>query len=188
MVSYVPQSHKKTFPYTVSDVVLMGRTFSHGLFSSPGADDERLALVALDKVGLTGFGDRPYTELSGGELQLVLIARALCQDSPLMLLDEPTAHLDFKHEINVLSILTRLVGESGLTILMASHSLSHPFYFESEGINISVVLMNNGQVLEIGSPKSVCSRENLRAVYGIETRLKMHNEGGKDRYYVISWK
>ena len=188
MVSYVPQSHMKTFPYKVSDIVLMGRTYSHGLFSSPGAADELMALQTLEKVGLEDFADRPYTSLSGGELQLVLIARALCQNTSLMLLDEPTAHLDFKHEINVMSILARLVKEANLTILMASHSLNHPFYFESEGIDTNVVLMDNGRVLQIGKPKDVCSRENLFAVYGIETRIKTHSEDGKDRYYVISWK
>ena len=188
LVSYVPQSHMKTFPYKVSDIVLMGRTYSHGLFSSPGAGDELLALQTLKKVGLEDFADRPYTGLSGGELQLVLIARALCQDASLMLLDEPTAHLDFKHEINVLSIMAKLVKEANLTILMASHSLNHPFYFASEGIDTNVVLMDNGRVLQIGKPADVCSRENLFAVYGIETRIKTHSEDGKDRYYVISWK
>ena len=188
LVSYVPQSHMKTFPYKVSDVVLMGRTYSHGFFSSPGADDEHLALQTLEKVGLEEFAERPYTGLSGGELQLVLIARALCQSAPLMLLDEPTAHLDFKHEINVLSIIAGLVKDSGLTILMASHSLNHPFFFESEGIDVNVVLMDNGRVLQIGRPEDVCSRKNLYDVYGIETRIKTHSEDGRDRYYVISWK
>ena len=187
-ISYVPQSHKKTFPYKVSEVVLMGRTFTHGMFSSPGERDMVLALEALEKAGLKGFEDRRYTELSGGELQLVLVARALCQNSPLMLLDEPTAHLDFKHEINVLSILAKLVRESGLTILMASHSLNHPFYFENEGIDVNVALMNNGRILDIGRPENICTRDNLYDVYGIESRLKVHNENGKERYYVISWK
>lgn len=188
VISFVPQAHKKTFPYTVSEIVLMGRTFAHGAFSSPDEKDEALALAALDKVGLKGFADRRYTELSGGELQLVLIARSLCQDSPLMLLDEPTAHLDFKHELNVLDILARLVRETGLTILMASHSLNHPFFFESEGVETEVALMNNGRILQIGAPREVCTGENLFDVYGIESRLKVHREDGKERYYLISWK
>ena len=188
IVSYVPQTHRKTFPYKVSEIVLMGRTFSHGMFSSPSDADKSLALEALEKAGLKGFEDRRYTELSGGELQLVLVARALCQNSPLMLLDEPTAHLDFKHEINVLYSLAQLVKETGLTILMASHSLNHPFYFESEGIETRVALINNGKVLQIGKPEDVCTRDRLYDVYGIESRLKAHHENGKERYYVISWK
>ncbi|MCL1829457.1 MAG: ABC transporter ATP-binding protein [Oscillospiraceae bacterium] len=188
LVSYIPQSHTKTFPYKVSEVVLMGRTFSYGMFSSPGQKDRSLAAEALEKAGLIGFENRPYTELSGGELRLVLIARALCQNSPLMLLDEPTSHLDFKHEINVMNTLAKLVKETGLTLLLASHSLNHPFFFESEGINTSVALMDKGRILQTGRPESVCTRENIYGVYGIEARLKVHHEDGKNRYYVISWK
>ena len=188
MVSYVPQIHEKSFPYKVAEVVLMGRTVSHSAFSSPGKEDKRLALEALERVGLQGFAERRYTELSGGELRLVLIARALCQDSQLMLLDEPTAHLDFKHEINVLAILTKLIRDTGLTVLMASHSLNHPFYFENEGIDTRVALIDEGRIFQIGTPANVCTRENFYNVYGIESRVKVHHEEGKDRHYVISWK
>jgi len=188
LISYVPQSHKKTFPYKVSEIVLMGRTFSYGMFSSPGANDEILALEALEKVGMADFADRRYTELSGGELQLVLIARALCQNAPLMLLDEPTAHLDFKHELDVLSILAKLVLEENLTILVASHSLNHSFYFESEGIDTRVALMHKGRVIRTGKPADVCSRDNLFNVYGIESRVMAFRESGKERNFVLSWK
>jgi len=188
VVSYVPQMHTKTFPYKVSEVVLMGRTGAHGAFSSPGAQDQSLVLAALERVGLRGFEDRRYTELSGGELRLVLIARALCQNARIMLLDEPTAHLDFKHEINVLGILAELIKDAGLTVLIASHSLNHPFYFENEGIDTRVAMMDRGRILRTGKPAEVCASENLRDVYGITSRIKVHHEDGRDHHYVLTWK
>jgi len=187
-VSYVPQFHEKTFPYRTVDVVLMGRSHAHERLSTPGSEDEALAMEALETVGMAAFAERRYTELSGGELQLVMIARAICQDTAVMLLDEPASHLDFKNELTLLEILTKLAQKSKMTLIIASHSLNHPLYFESEGIPTKIALMEKGAIRKIGKPQDVCSTETMRQVFGIETRLRQFSESGKDRYFMLSWK
>lgn len=97
------------------------------------------------------FEDRLYTELSGGELQLVLIARALTQESELMVMDEPTAHLDFRHELTVMEIIVLLVKKKGLSIIMATHYLNQAFYLENAGVKTRVALMNHGGFDTIGT-------------------------------------
>ena len=98
-VSFVPQVHERTFPYRVRDIVLMGRTAHFGLLGSPSEDDRAIVNDALRECGIAHLTERPYTQLSGGETQMVLLARALAQKAPFVLMDEPTAHLDFKNEL-----------------------------------------------------------------------------------------
>ena len=118
-IAYVPQSHAKTFPYTVLDIVVMGRTHVTKLFASPDTTQRNRALECLVQVGLKGFENRLYTELSGGELQLVLIARALTQDAKIMVLDEPTAHLDRDTAQALVDALLQLA--QGRTLVVATH-------------------------------------------------------------------
>ncbi|MDP4164954.1 MAG: ABC transporter ATP-binding protein, partial [Bacillota bacterium] len=127
-LAYVPQGHEKSFGYKVLDIVLMGRTYAAKMFSPPLEEERVLALKALEQVGLKGFEEKEYTRLSGGELQLVMIARALAQKSTLLIMDEPTAHLDFYHELNVLEIVTDLVKNKKISVIMATHFLNQAFY------------------------------------------------------------
>ena len=99
VVAYVPQAHQKTFPYTVRQIVLMGRTAHLAALAAPSGEDGRLAEEALRQVGIPHLADRPYTRISGGEMQLVALARALAQDTPVIVMDEPTAHLDYRNEL-----------------------------------------------------------------------------------------
>lgn len=170
-VAYVPQSHTKTFPYTVLDIVLMGRASYTGVFSSPSREDTVIAEQALKMVGLTKYKHRPYTQLSGGEGQLVMIARALAQRTPLIIMDEPTAHLDFKHELIVLETVVQLVKETGLSIIMATHFPNHAFYFENNHIATTVALMNQMTFSTCGSPSGVLSEENLKSLYNISAKV-----------------
>lgn len=170
-IAYVPQSHEKTFPYKVIDIVLMGRASYIGMFGSPSEDDIKYATQALDMVGISRLKDRPYTQLSGGEGQLVMIARALAQKTPLIVMDEPTAHLDFKHELVIMETIVELVRETGLSILMATHFPNHALYFENNGIPTRVALMSNKSFLEVGYPNDVLSEQNLKSVYNVNTRL-----------------
>ena len=101
-MAYVSQKSDRTFPYTVLEIVLMGRTAYAGIFSSPGRDDVIIAENALNSVGMLAFKDRIYTTLSGGEAQLVKIARAIAQDTPVIIFDAPTSHLEFRLELNVI--------------------------------------------------------------------------------------
>lgn len=170
LISYVPQNHEKSFPYTVTQVVQMGRTAHIGFFESPGRDDVRIAEEAMDRVGIRHLAKRRYTELSGGEMQMVMIARALAQQAPLIIMDEPTSHLDFQNELRVMETMVQMVRD-GLTILMATHSPNHVLYFESQNINTRVALMSQANFLMIGEPCRVISTENLRRVYNVEARV-----------------
>lgn len=187
-IAYVPQNHTKTFPYTVLDIVVMGRTYATKMFSSPDSNQRHRAVECLEQVGLKGFENRLYTELSGGELQLVLIARALAQDSKIMVLDEPTAHLDFRHELMVLEIITWLVKEKGLTIIMATHFLNQPFYLENAGVNTRVALMNHGNFEAIGTPTEVLTKENLQNVFKIISSTGTTNEDGINQKFIVPLK
>ncbi|MGV8905815.1 MAG: ABC transporter ATP-binding protein [Acetobacterium sp.] len=184
-IAYVPQSHTKTFPYSVLDIVVMGRTFATKMFSSPSEKQRSRARASLDQVGLNGFEDRLYTELSGGELQLVLIARALTQESQLLVMDEPTAHLDFRHELMVMEIIAMLVKEKGLSIIMATHYLNQAFYLENAGVKTRVALMNQGGFDTIGTPTEVLTKEKLQEVFKIITTLGTTVEDGTTRKYIV---
>lgn len=170
ILAYVPQSHEKTFPYTVLEIVLMGRASYTGFFSSPTPEDLAIAEEALAMVGLREYRDRPYTQLSGGEGQLVMIARALAQKTPVIIMDEPTAHLDFKHELSVLETMVQLVRR-GKSVLMATHFPNHAFYFENNQVSISVALMERRTFSVVGRPSDVLSENNLKSLYGINARV-----------------
>ncbi len=170
-VAYVPQIHEKTFPYTVKDIVLMGRASYIGLFGSPAAEDNDIVDEALAQVGILPLRDRHYTQLSGGEGQLVMIARALAQRTPLIIMDEPTTHLDFKHELVIMETIVELVKETGLSILMATHFPNHAFYFENNGILTQVALMHKSEFMVSGSPSDVLSEDNIKMIYNVNARI-----------------
>lgn len=176
-IAYIPQAHNKTFPYTVLDVVLMGRAAYTGIFSAPSAEDAVIAEEALALVGLTRLKGRPYTQLSGGEGQLVMIARALAQKTPLLIMDEPTAHLDFKHELTVLETIIQLINDTNLSIIMATHFPNHAFYFENNNIKTSVALMDKKTFSRVGRPADIISEENLMMLYNINAKVVSCNIG-----------
>ena len=170
--AYVPQNHSPTFPYTVHEIVLMGRTARTGLFGAPGKEDHAVCSEALRRVGLASFSERPYTSLSGGELKLVMLARALAQQTPLILLDEPTSSLDFKNELLFLETLSDLVKSDGLAVLMATHALNHPFYFESKGLPVRAVMLQKGKAAKCGTPSELLTPQTLFSVYGVHATVQ----------------
>lgn len=184
-VAYVPQSHNKTFPYTVKDIVLMGRAAYIGMFAAPSPDDRHIVEEALDRVGILHLKDRRYTELSGGEGQLVMIARALAQKTSLIVMDEPTAHLDFKHELVIMETIVELVRETALSVLMASHFPNHCFYYENSNTTTRVALMNESKFLGTGSPTEILSEENLKKTYGVNARVVSYGVDQKEFRQVI---
>jgi len=162
-VAIVPQDHEPPFPYSVFDVVLLGRVAHVGLLSSPSRRDKEAAKGALEALGIERLADRPYTKISGGERQLVLIARCLAQEAPVMLLDEPTAHLDFRNQVMVLTKVKSIAKEKGLVVLMTLHDPNLALLFSDQ-----VLLLNGGEVVARGGPKEVITEENIRRVYGLD--------------------
>lgn len=166
LLSVVPQEHEPPFPYTVFEAVLMGRAVHVGLFAAPRANDREAAEAALEEVGITWLRDKTYTKISGGERQLVLIARALAQSTPGILFDEPTSHLDFRNQVVVLRTIKELVARRQVTALMTIHDPNSALLFAD-----AVVLLGKGGVIAQGPAQEVITEENLRAVYGIEVRI-----------------
>ena len=178
-IAYVPQLHKPSFPYTVREVVLMGRTAHAGLFGAPGKEDYARCDAAMRRVGIEAFAERPYTSLSGGELKLVLLARALAQQTPLIVLDEPTSSLDFKNELLFLEMLADLVKNDGISVLMATHALQHPFYFETKHLPVKAVMLSRGAPAQIGTPTELLTPKTLLDVYGVRAVVQeMTDEQG----------
>lgn len=178
-ISYVPQRHECAFPYRVIDVTLMGRAAYTGIFSAPTRNDREIARNALKLTGIYHLRRRPYTQLSGGELQLVMLARALAQDTSLIVMDEPTAHLDFRHELVVLETIMNLVKGKHISILMATHFPNHAFYFEDNDISINIALLKNGRFIAKGRPGEILNEETIDRLYGVTSSLFFYSDNGK---------
>jgi iron complex transport system ATP-binding protein len=174
IMAYVPQRHDRHFSFSVLDLLLMGRTPYTPFYSSPDGPDIDRALNVLETFGLSHLVDRDYTHLSGGETQLVMILRALIQDTPVIIMDEPTSHLDFRHELMVLETLVRLVKERHLALVMATHFPNHAFYFENAGIPVQVGFMGGRTVHLSGSPSEALTETNLARFYHVETAVISH--------------
>ena len=170
-VSYVPQVHERSFPYTVEQIVFMGLTAVDGGWGAPDADGLALVDEALDGCGIAHLAQRPYTSLSGGEMQMVLLARALVQNAPIVLMDEPTAHLDFRNELVFLETVERLALQRKVTVLMATHAPNQAFHLAASGVSTRVAVMDGGRIACEGSPREVLTEEVLARVFGIEARL-----------------
>ncbi len=164
-VSYVPQAHAAHFPFLVADMVTMGRTAHLGLFDRPTREDRERARAALAELGIGALADTEYTRISGGQRQLVLIARALAQDAPVIVLDEPTASLDFGNQVLVLQRVRQL-AEQGLAVVLSTHDPDHAL-----GIASRVAFLNDGRLIATGSPREVLTSERLETVYGVGVRI-----------------
>ena len=160
LVSYVPQEHSLSFAYSVTEAVLMGRTPHLGGVIGPGKDEIELTKQALEAVGISDIADKPYTELSGGQRHLVLIARALAQGSDVMILDEPTAALDFKNQVIVWNKLKEL-RDCGKTILVCTHDPNHVTWFCDD-----VIVIKDGCVIQKGSAKLLVNDDMMNELYG----------------------
>jgi iron complex transport system ATP-binding protein len=161
-IAFLFQDHTPSFPFAVLDVVSMGRTPFLSSFGSPSRNDVVLAEAALEQVGMSHLKTRPYTELSGGERQLVLLARTLVQQPAVILLDEPTAHLDFKNQVRSLNRIGALAGQ-GATLIMTSHDPNHAFLFPGRAL-----LMHPGGAVVAGPASEVITEASLSASYGID--------------------
>lgn len=170
-LAYVPQAGATPFPFKVADVVLMGRVAHRSLFAGPTADDRRAAEEALSQLGIAHLGDRDVTQLSGGQRQLVMIARALAQATPLVILDEPTASLDFGNQATVLGEVRR-IAKRGASVILSTHDPNHALTVASR-----VALMRDGSLVGVGAPRDVLTSQNLEVVYGVSVIVDVARSG-----------
>lgn len=166
VLGYVPQAHQVVFAFSALDMVLMGRARHLGLFSAPGLSDRSAAASALSRVGLSDLAQRSYPSLSGGEQQLVLIARALACEARLLLLDEPASALDLANQALVLDLLGELARE-GLAVLLSTHEPDH-----AEAVATRVALLYGPSDLRIGLAAELLSAAHLSELYGIPVRRR----------------
>ncbi len=174
LIAVVPQSESSPFPVHVRDLVAMGRYPHLGPWQRSGEDDRRVVDRVLRRCGALEFADRLLDSLSGGERQRVRIARALAQEAPILLLDEPTAGLDLRYRMQVFELVVELCGE-GLAVLLVTHDLNLASRYAHE-----VILLNEGQRVKHGAPADVIRRDALEPVYHWPLRIASHPGPGSD--------
>ena len=165
LIAYIPQSSHPAFNYSVRDIVLMGTTSGLGTFSTPKKEDLRRVDEALEKIGILELGDRCFHRISGGERQLALIARALVQRAPVLMLDEPTASLDFGNQLLVLNCARELARE-GYTVIQTTHNPEQSYMFSDR-----ILALRGGEVLTEGKPGDVLTPDMMRRLYGVEVEV-----------------
>ena len=177
LISYVPQTQAKTFPYLVEHIVLMGRAAKSPSWANPSDEDLEKVHQALETCGIRKYAQCPYTQLSGGETQMVMLARALVQDTPVMIMDEPTAHLDFKNELIFLETVEHLVLNKGTTVLMATHNPNQAFHLQTAGVDVEVAVMSEGEIIGQGLPEDILTEDLLKKTFSVDARIAQFNEG-----------
>lgn len=169
-IAYIPQVHQPTFGYSVLDTVLMGTTRYLSPFEQPKAFHIEKAFDALKQVGMADFAENNYAQLSGGQQQLVLIARALAQDAKILVMDEPTSALDFGNQINVMKMVRNL-SHKGYLILVSTHNPQHAFTFADQVL----VLMPDGSY-SFGPASEVMNEELMKKLYGMDVEFLQHED------------
>lgn len=178
-IAYIPQSHHPTFNFTVLNTVLMGRTIHLKGVSNPNIEDEEEALHALDMLGISHLRNRGYAEISGGERQLALIARAIVQKAKILVMDEPTANLDYGNQIRVMMHVKKLAQE-GYIVILSTHNPEHAFLYGTK-----VLMMFNGEIIQSGCPKEIVTEALLEQLYGVHVKLEdIKTEAGDVRVIV----
>ena len=164
-IAYLPQTHVPFFPFSVLDVVVMGRISRMGYLANPGAEEERTAMEKLAFLNVAHLYDKPYTDISGGERQLVLLAAALAQEPEVLVLDEPTAHLDFGNQFRFLR-LVRSLRDQGIGIIMTTHFPDHAL-----DVGGTTAVLQKGRLAAWGPSDDVIDGELLSTVYGLDVEV-----------------
>ena len=164
-IAYIPQSHAPVFDFSVFDVVLMGTSAQVSDICIPGKAQVKLAERSMERVGIAHLRHRGYMQISGGERQLVLIARALAQNAKVLIMDEPTSSLDYGNQIRVLSQIKKLAGE-GYTVVLSTHNPDQAFLFADR-----VLALSDGCVIRHGRPNDVISDELMKLLYNIDVEV-----------------
>ena len=175
-IAYVPQSHAPTFAFTVETMVLMGRTAHGTLFSRPSEVDRAIAARMLERFGIAHLADRPYTNISGGERQLTLLARALAQEPQFIVLDEPAASLDFGNQGRLMREIRSLCA-SNHGVLFTTHDPNHALRAADRAF-----LLRNGERIADGAVHAVLDRTQLEALYGVKVRRISDRDSGESAF------
>lgn len=173
LMGYVPQIHIPAFGYTVLDFVTMGRAPKIGVFQKPQKEDVQVAYDSLKQIGIFHLANKPYTEISGGERQLAIIARAVCQQPRIILFDEPTAHLDYGNQHRILRLI-RSMTDAGYAVVITTHNPDHALLLHGR-----VAVLDSEGKIRFGKSDEIISEEQLRALYRIQLRLLDIPEAGR---------
>lgn len=178
-VGFVPQARGSAFAYPVREMVVMGRAAHVGVFSVPGRSDREAAEAAMERVGIAELADRPFPTLSGGEQQLVLVARAVASGHPVLVLDEPATGLDLRNQVVVVE-LVRSLADDGLAVLLTTHHPDHALMAAD-----AVVLMRGPSDVRYGPADELLTEPELTALYGVPVReVEVPGPGGGRRALV----
>lgn len=170
-MAYIPQSHYPTFNFQVQDIVMMGTTAQLGRGRTPSQKEEEFSLEVLERLGIAHLAHRGYAQISGGERQLVLIARALAQQTQFLIMDEPTANLDYGNQVRVLETIKELTNQ-GYTIIQSTHHPEQAFLYANR-----VMVLQDGKIKAIGKPNEVINETLVRSVYGVQVKIYDLSEG-----------
>ena len=179
-VAYVPQARRPAFALRAEDMVLLGRGPYLGDFALPGERDRAIARRAMELAGVAHLAEKSCDRLSGGELQLVLIARALAAEPKYLVLDEPESGLDFRNQLVVLDLIGRLCRENGLTVVLNTHYPDHALRVADR-----VLLLFGGGVYQFGRTEAILTEEHLRALFGVDIAVWRERVNEKDYAAVI---
>lgn len=171
IIGVIPQGHSPAFPYTVMEMVMMGRAPYLRWLDLPSKDDQAIVETVLEELGLFNLRDQPYTEISGGEQQLTLIARGLAQKCQILLMDEPTAHLDLSNQHKIMEIIDQL-SQSGISFIVSSHQPNEALHYAD-----NVMVLHQGWVIENGPPKDIVTEAMISTVFGINMEVLYSKEG-----------
>ena len=160
-MAYIPQINRPAFDYSVLDTVLMGAARNVGVFSQPGREETAQAMEALERVGAAHLARRGFMHLSGGEQQLVLVARALAQKAEILVMDEPTSALDYGNQLRVLQLVRQLASE-GYGVLLSTHNPQHALTFATR-----ILALSEGRVAALGAPGEVLTEDMIHRLYGV---------------------
>lgn len=166
-MALVLQDNNIEYDFTVEDIVLMGRHPHKGRFERENADDYKIVDESLEMTNTLDLKDRLVTEISGGERQRVMIAKALAQKPSLILLDEPTSHLDINHQIEILKLLKNMNEELGTTIVLVIHDINLGIRYSDR-----VIMLNEGKIVEIGNSERVITKDNIKLAYDIDVAIE----------------
>jgi iron complex transport system ATP-binding protein len=171
-IAYIPQAHQMAFAFKVIDVVMLGRIAHMGRHKNPSAFDYDKAWAALERLQITHLGEKLYTQISGGERQMVLIARALAQDTPILIMDEPTSNLDFGNQIKVMEQIKHL-KKQGYAVIMTTHSPDQVLLCGDQ-----VMIFHSGSLLKLGTPKDIMTPQLIKEIYDVEVTVSSKVKDG----------